>query len=189
MQNLSPIPSYLDIFLVDPGVPVLRRRHEPGADRRRDPGHVAQGALSRYVCPPPGARARAAPARAPHRAPEPARAAAREPPPRLPPPPSPPHAAHLRDRPLSTADTGLPTATNVTNDTDVANVTNVATTVNAANQTVLRARVSTDRHDTCKEGIYITSSNDTGFVFTCLFLWGIGSDIFVREYESYAVDL
>lgn len=68
------------------GVPMQRRRHEPGADRRRHPGHLPEGPLPRYVGLPPAARARARapPPRAPHRPAEPARATTREPPPRLP---------------------------------------------------------------------------------------------------------
>lgn len=55
-----------------PGVPVLRRRHEPGADRRGDPGRVPQGALPRYVPASPS------PAGSTHRPPEPSSAPARE---------------------------------------------------------------------------------------------------------------
>lgn len=135
-------------MLLNPGVPVLRRRHEPGADRRRDACHIAEGALPRYVGVPP-ARARAAPARAPHRAPEPPRAPTGEPAPRLPPPPSAPNATNLRGRPIPTAGgTGVSAAANVTDVSDVANfpnvtnVSDVTTAVNVANQTVVRTCVS-----------------------------------------------
>lgn len=168
---------------------MLGRRHEPGADRRRDARHVAQGALPRYVGVPPAARARAAPARAPHRAPEPARAPAREPAPRLPAPPPrlpPAHAAHLCGRPLATTDPGLPTAPNVANDSNVANV---AAADDAANQTVLRARVSADRGDACKEAVCHASADDACFIVTGLFLRDVGSDLFVCEHEPYALDI
>lgn len=99
--------------LFDVGVPVLRRRHEPGADWRRDPRDVPQGALPRYVDVSPSARARAAPARTTHRAPKSPRATTREPTSRLPqtsPRSTPPH---LRGRPLPCPGyPGLPHAPN-----------------------------------------------------------------------------
>lgn len=163
------------------GVPVLRRRHEPGADGRRDAGHVPEGAVSRYVGVPPAARARAPPARAAHRAPEPPRAPAREPPPGLTPPSHSPHPPHLRGRPLTNPyRTGVPTSPNVTDDT---------TANNAANQTVLWARVPAHWGDAGKEAVCHAAADDACFISACVLLRHVGSYILVREHQSDAVDV
>lgn len=156
---------------------MLRRRYESGADRRRDACDVAEGAVPRYVDVPPGARARAAPARAAHRAPEPAGPPAREPAPCLPAPPSYAHAARLRGRPLPKPRSSVPTASNVDS------------TDNDANQTVLWTSFPADWGDACKETLYFASSDGSRVIFARFLIRYFGPYFLLRKHQSYVVDV
>lgn len=150
---------------------MLRRRHEPRVDGRRDPGHVPQGALARYVALPP-ARARAAPVGPAHRPSESARAPTREPSPRL----------HATAPILCPAH--LPTPRPVARRTDPTVPTPaILTTASGADdyKTDVRTRVHANRSGrTAREKTVPTSTIHPFHVVTHVFVWNFIPCVFVR---------
>lgn len=152
---------------------MLRGRHEPSADRRRDARDVSEGSVARYVDVPPAPRgARAPPAGSAHCPPEPPRETTRKPSPSLLTPADAPNVANIR---LS----ALPLA---------AAIRASAITDDAANQTELRPRFYTGS-DCRQTSIHSTADVYGAYVASDVFLRHVQSYFLVRQHEPYVVDL